>query len=81
MEDRLIMHRETVTIEGGRNLYNYTFREETPLDRLLTMIETGEVGVVGAFLDAHPTLDVSAALEMARERRNQEAVREIESRQ
>lgn len=29
MDDPVKLHRETVKIEGGRNLYNYTFEVES----------------------------------------------------
>jgi hypothetical protein len=77
LED-LIMKRETIRIEGGRNLYNYTFREADDLDRLIAMIEAGAVGVIGPFLDQHPGLDTAPALVLAMELGNQGAVREIE---
>ena len=80
MEERLIFTRETVSISGGRRLYSYTFREATPLDQLIQMIETGEIGVVGPFLDQHPGLELDAALSLARECGNGDAVREIEQR-
>jgi hypothetical protein len=32
MDDSLKMNRETIPIEGGRNLYNYTFASEASLD-------------------------------------------------
>lgn len=78
MEENLIMNRETVTIEGGRNLYNYTFHEESADDRLVAMIETGEIGVIGPFLAQHAGLDLAGALGVARKCGNAEAVAEIE---
>ncbi len=81
MEESLIVERETMTISGGRNLYSYTFHEAMPQDRLAQMIESGEVGVVGAFLDRHPDLDLEAALSLARKCGHEEAVHEIEQRQ
>lgn len=80
MEGDLIMERKTLTIEGGRTLYAYTFRTATDQDRLTSMIEGREAGVIGPFLDRHPGLDVPRALELARRLGNEEAVREIESR-
>jgi hypothetical protein len=80
MEEGLIINRETIEIEGGRKLYNYTFRESTPSDRLLAMIEAGELGVIGPFLDSHAGLYLAEFLRVARERGNEEAVREIEAR-
>ena len=79
MEEELILNRETVPMPDGRNLYNYTFRESTTSDRLLAMIETGEIGSIGAYLDQHPGLDRSLALTRARELGHEEAVRELES--
>jgi hypothetical protein len=76
----LILNRETIPIEGDRNLYNYTFREATPEDRLAQMIEGRQVGVIGAFLDQHPDLDLTAAIELARKLDNQEAVNELTNR-
>jgi hypothetical protein len=80
MDDGLIIERETIEIEGGRNLYNYTFHDATPEDRLMAMIEGGELGVIGPFLDQHPHLDLSAALVLARGRKNEEAIRELSQR-
>ncbi|HVT13650.1 MAG TPA: hypothetical protein VHE55_15400 [Fimbriimonadaceae bacterium] len=80
MEESLIVERETMTISGNRNLYSYAFHVATPQDRLNQMIESGELGVVGAFLDLHPDLDLPAALVLAKERDHEEAVREIEAR-
>lgn len=74
------MQRETVQIEGNRNLYNYTFTAATARDRLSAMIETGEVGVIGPFLDLHPELDLQAALTLASTLGNEEAASEIQSR-
>ena len=77
MEDGLEMNKETIQIEGGRNLYNYTFHPSGPQDRLLQMIETGEVGVIGPFLDQHPELQLGEALELARRLGREEAVSEL----
>ena len=80
MEEELIVSRETVAMPDGRNLYSYTFHEATPSDRLLAMIETVEIGVIGAFLNQHPGLELGPALALARKLGREEAVRELESR-
>ena len=80
MEDGLTFTRETIKIEGDRNLYSYTFRQATGLERLVAMIESGETEGVGDFLDRHPELDLDAALESAREHGCEEAARELQDR-
>jgi len=70
------MKRETIRIVGERNLYSYTF--DDPQSELLALISSGESLV--PFLEAHPGLDLAAALERARELGRDGAVRELESR-
>lgn len=76
----LIMSRETLEIEGGRNLYVYTFREENPQDRLIEMIQGGEIGVIQPYLARHPGVDLAGALALARSLGNGEAATVLSAR-
>jgi hypothetical protein len=66
MEDDLILHRETLTIEGGRNLYNYTFSEADDQDELVRLVRGGNLEALRHYLREHPEADRREALEVAR---------------
>jgi len=80
MEEGLTFTRETVKIEGDRNLYNYTFHAATPMERLASLIESGELAGVSELLDSYPDLDLAEALDLARRSGRSDVIEEIEAR-
>ena len=60
--DSVTLNKNTVKIEGDRNLYNYTFTvHDDPSRDLLHVIESGDAHRVSQFLDAHPHLQMETA--------------------
>ena len=78
MKKGIAFTKETIKIEGNRNLYNYTFREPTDLDELFEIIERNELEMIKAFIDSHPDVDRAAATAFALERGNELAAAEID---
>jgi ankyrin repeat protein len=54
--DNVTLHKETVKIEGDRDLHNYTFEiRQSELDDLIRLVESGDAQRVRQYLDAHPS--------------------------
>ncbi len=75
--DSLILNRETIGIEGGRDLYNYTFREATSEECLQAMMESGEFGAISDELAERRKVDLQNALAIAVRTGNIEATRSL----